>query len=331
MTYKKTSLSLLIFVILVFSVMSSADVVQESTTKMSFKGALGTAMKLLGASKPIHTATYYKGNLYRSDVMDKRGRLTDSQIIDLDREVIFNIQHKRKRYTEMTFDEMKAMMQAGAERVEKARESGDAPKGEWSFKVDIDRPGDTQNLAGYDTEKVILTLLIEGEVADENDPSQTYTAKMTVTSDLWLTKQIPAGAKEMQNFHQTFMKKLGFDLQSEGMAAVLEQIMAQNVQLADAIEKLEKEKGKLEGFPLLTNTVFQTEGEAPKSAEAEESEKSVRGVLRGLGRKVLKSKKKESGPTVLLETEIAVQKFEAAPVEADLFKVPEGFTKVKNK
>lgn len=129
---------------------------------------------------------YYKGNLMRTDTMDNKGNVTDSQIIDLDREVMINIQYKKKSYTEMTFAEWRAMMESRAQQTAVPEQRDDMPEGEWSFKVNVDRPGETRNIAGYDTEKVILTLTAEGTVTDTEDPSKSYEGKMIVTADMWM-------------------------------------------------------------------------------------------------------------------------------------------------
>ncbi|MBU1474301.1 MAG: hypothetical protein KJ768_05490, partial [Acidobacteria bacterium] len=303
----KKNLCVFMTIIFIFaaSVFCLADVVQESTVKMIFKGPLGTAMKLLGASRPIQSAVYYKGNLMRSDTMDNKGNVTDSQIIDLDREVMINIQYKKKSYTEMTFAEWRAMMESRAQQLEGSEQRDDVPKGDWSFKVDVDRPGESKNIAGYDTEKVILTLTAEGTMTDTEDPSKSYEGKMIVKADMWMTKQDPAGVEEMKRFQLNFAKKLDFDFKGGDLASVVEQLSRNHGQLVDAIEQLQKEQDKLSGFALQMNTVFSTEG-APNQPEAssQSTKKRLGGLVSGLKKKVLKSGSGPSGPSVLMEMEV---------------------------
>ncbi|MCJ7680844.1 MAG: hypothetical protein MUP70_08980, partial [Candidatus Aminicenantes bacterium] len=261
-----------------------------------------------------------------------KGNVTDSQIIDLDREVMINIQYKKKSYTEMTFAEWRAIMESRAQQLGGSEQSDDVPKGDWSFKVDVDRPGESRDIAGYDTEKVILTLTAEGTVTDEEDPSKSYTGKMTVTADMWMAKKAPAGVEEMKQFQRNFAKKLNFDFQGSGMAAVVEQIAKNNKQLVEALEQLRKEQDKLSGFALQTNTIFATEGSpAPPEAGGQSAKNKLGGLVRGLKKKVMKSGSNQSGPSVLMEMEVVVQKFDSGPVDAGLFPIPAGFKKIENK
>ncbi|MCJ7680838.1 MAG: hypothetical protein MUP70_08950 [Candidatus Aminicenantes bacterium] len=330
----KKNLCVFMTIIFIFaaSVLCLADVVQESTVKMIFKGPLGTAMKILGASKPIQSAVYYKGNLMRTDTMDKKGNVTDSQIIDLDREVMINIQYKKKSYTEMTFAEWRALMESRAQQPVGSDQRDDVPKGDWSFKVDVDRPGESKNIAGYDTEKVVLTLTAEGTVTDEEDPTKSYKGKMIVTADMWMTEKQPAGVDEMKRFQLDYAKKLGFDFKGGDMTSVLEQLSKNNEQLVEALEKLQKEQDKLSGFALQMNTVFATEGAPPQpEASSQSTKKRLGGLVSRLKKKVLKSGSDQSGPTVLMEMEVVVQKFDSGPVDAGLFPIPAGFKKIENK
>lgn len=67
-------------------------------------------MKFFGAGKPRTSIEYYQGNLCRSDYLDEKGQNTTSQIIDLDRELFINIDHKGKKFTQMTFAEFRQLM-----------------------------------------------------------------------------------------------------------------------------------------------------------------------------------------------------------------------------
>ncbi|MCG2815013.1 MAG: hypothetical protein L6425_03625, partial [Candidatus Aminicenantes bacterium] len=245
---------------------------------------------------------------------------------------MINIQYKKKSYTEMTFAEWRAMMESRAQQTAVPEQRDDMPEGEWSFKVNVDRPGETRNIAGYDTEKVILTLTAEGTVTDTEDPSKSYEGKMIVTADMWMTKQDPAGVEEMRRFQLNFAKKLDFDYQGSGMAVIVEQIAKNNKQLVEALEKLKKEQDNLSGFALQTNTVFTTEG-APNQPEAssQSTKKRLGGLVSGLKKKVLKSGSGPSGPSVLMEMEVVVQKFDSGPVDAGLFPIPDGFKKIDTK
>jgi hypothetical protein len=72
------------------------EVKTASTTKMTFKGALGTRMKMFGGNKPITRTQYIPDYKSRTDNTDEEGKLTTSTIIDMDRETFINIDDKKK-------------------------------------------------------------------------------------------------------------------------------------------------------------------------------------------------------------------------------------------
>jgi hypothetical protein len=189
-----------------------ADVKKESTTQLDFKGTLGAIMKFFGAGKPSTTAEYYKGDVYKSDTIDEKGNVTRSEIIDLDRELFISIDHKKKQYSQMTFDEWRKMIEDNIQKMESEQEKTkeDEPKVEWDFKIDISKPGETEMIAGKKAEKVIIKLEITSKSTQkdaETSQVQTMQGDMIVTSTNWMVD-----AKEEQKEIESFQKKLAKNL-----------------------------------------------------------------------------------------------------------------------
>lgn len=316
------------------------DVKTTSTTKMTFKGAMGTLMKMAGGNKPANSTQYIKGNKSRSDNFDDEGKLTISSIIDLDREVIVNIDHKKKEFMEMTFAEMREMLKKiGAPAQEQATSSSEKPpEVKVSFDVKVDRSGEKKNLLGYNTEKVVLTLTVQGEGQSEN--GEKGKGGLVVTSTHWLASEIQ-GYDEFKAFQKMFVEKLGAAFDAKNMAAALQGMLRGNPQLSEAMKKLAEESDKLQGVPLSTTSVFETwaetSGEKNMAQETQSSEqekpKSVGGLLGGLGKKFgQKAVKKDegantSGRSVLLESTNEITEISNAPVDAGMFNTPAGYTK----
>jgi len=315
------------------------DFKTSSTTKLTFKGALGTMMKMVGGNKPTTSTQYIQGHKSRQDNIDDEGKITTSSIIDLDREVMINIDHKKKEYTEMTFAEWRDMFKGLGE---KAKTAPDQPKSETdvkiSFDVKVDRTGEKKNIAGYETEKVILTLTAKGEAQDTKS-AETGKGGMIVRSTNWLAGKVK-GYEEVQAFYLAFAEKLGM-MSSGGPAQMIESLSKMNPQLAEAMKKLEHEGKKLQGVALMTETVFETWAEPSEkqtqapTAQAEEQQppKSVGGLLGGLGKKLgQKAAKKDDGASsdgrsVLMESVSEVTSIGSTSVDAGLFAAPAGYKK----
>lgn len=331
---------MLLFTLILAAAFTSvyADVTQESVTQLKFTGALGTIMRLVGGNKPINSTVYLQGDVHRTDNYDPKGRLADSQIINLDQEVFISLDHQKKRYTQMTFDEWRNMMQESMDKAgQNSKESQDRKDEEnvdVKFSIDVQKTGEKQTIAGLNAEKVILILTIESQsqVEGQQEPQK---SRLIVTSTQWLAPSAK-GQDEMAQFSKKLMDKLGFSPSNMGMQQMMTQIMQNNPQLGEAMEKLQQEGDKLQGLAVKTNTVYETESDKPASqAEPEEESTeiptSVGGLLGGLGKKMAQPSQKESGPAVLMESESEITKLETSPVDVSLFSVPEKYKEVKAK
>jgi len=327
----------LLFAFQGFAPVPRPDVKKETETKLSFKGTLGFIMKAVGANKPQRSMEYWKGNKMRSDELDKKGKVKRSRIIDLDKELFINIDHKHKKYTEMTFEQWRDMVKANMEKLKssesekpEAEESEPDTELEWKFSVDIDTPGDKKKIAGHRAEKVVLTLKAEAvakEKTGENSTEKEETGRggLNVRSINWMVKDAE-GYDQVKEFNKRLAEKLGILPGKTGMKEMVTQLMGSNPELAAAIQKLREEGQKLDGVPFLSKSVFETWGESKKKSGEEESP-AIPTSVGGLFKKFGKKKKDPSQPTVLLETETKVKKFETSPLGDEVFAIPAGYTK----
>ena len=349
MKQKKCQGLFITLILIFFTTFVYGDVKEKSMTKMDFKGSLGTIMKIMGAEKPQYTVTYLKGNVLRTDKLDKKGKkVKESDIIDLDRELFIHIRHKKKKYSQMTFTEWKEMLakameqlnsyQTGEQTPDKSKNDETAPEVKWDFKVDVETPGDKETIAGHPTEKVILKMTVEAETMekakgeDENQEEQTANGGLNVTSTQMLCKDIQ-GDKELQDFHRRLADKLGMNPQKGGLANILLKVMQSNPQLGAAMKKMQEEGKKLNGVPLRSHTVFATWGEQSQQMKKDDEQNNeIPTSMGGLFKKFGHKKKKPKGsPNDLLETTSEVNLFETSPLSADLFTVPANYKLEKRK
>lgn len=338
-------LGILIAGVLVLAAFPLPDVKTTSATKLTFKGTLGTMMKMFGANKPVTSTQYILGNKSRTDNVDDEGKLTTSTIVDLDREVFINIDHKKKEYTEMTFEYYRNMLKSmGGKAEEKQEREKSEPEVKVSFDVKVDKTGEKKNIAGYNTEKVILTMTAKGEKqAEGGNAGEMDKGGMIITSTNWLSTEVK-GYDEVIAFHKAFAEKLGMT-PGGGLAGMIEKLMKSNPQLAEAMKKLEEEGKKFQGVSLLTESVFETWAQ-PSSAHAgapeampeeQEKPKSVGGLLGGFGKKLgQKAMKKDdnadsSGRNVLMESMTEISEISNASLNSELFVVPAGYKKKEAK
>ncbi len=314
---------------------SAPDVKYTQTSVTKFHGGMSMLMKMAGASGPQTSTIMISGNKQRSDTEK------NSHIIDLDREVMITVDHKKKEYTEMTFAEFRAMMDkmknAMAGMKPQTEEKPDAPKVEWKFDVKVDKTGEKQTINGYACEKVIVTLKAVGETkADATSGEGGGQGGMMVTSTQWMTPKVD-GWEESMAFWKTFAEKSGF-MGEGGAAASMESLMGSNPQLAAAFKRLMEEGRKLNGVAVKTESVFESWGApaAPQGMEGQPKEEkppsSMGGLLGGLGRKI--AKKPESGGTSesdrkpLFESSSTLESASNASLDAGLFAAPANY---KNK
>ncbi|MCC7174188.1 MAG: hypothetical protein IT159_03255 [Bryobacterales bacterium] len=311
-----------------------ADFSYEQTSKIT-GGAMATMMKVVGvfsrtAREPIRTSVVVKG--------DRMGHLSadHATIIDLAAETVTEVNLKQKTYSVLTFAQIAQAMERMAQKT--AEESGG--KAEINFKAAVKESGQTRQISGFPAHEVILTLVMEG-----TDKQSGEKGSMTVTSNIWLAKDVP-GYGEVQSFHRRMAQKLAWMPGSNAFAQG-------RGDMAKAFGDLQRESAKLEGVPLLQTVTMggaaegqpgQPAGDQQASRTEEGSRPSIGGALKGLGglggfgRKKKEEPKQDQpaasggggGSVSLLEMTTETTNFSAGPVDAAKLQVPAGFRQVES-
>jgi hypothetical protein len=236
----------------------SQGVTVQSVTDVRFQGALGTMMNLaakFGGEGNVHdipTTTYLSGHKLRTESG------STATIIDADAGRLISIDNKQQTYTSLTFDQMaEAMRQAEQSQKESAAKqaaspksatTSEAPKGDvkFTYKVETDRPGQHDNIAGYNAERMFVTITIAGEVTPEGEKTQ-QAGSLVFLLDQWIAKDAPQ-ARAMADFQRAYAEKAGkvFAEQKQSLQAAFNS----DPRIKVGFEAAAKEMAKVEGTPL---------------------------------------------------------------------------------
>ena len=340
--------------------LSAQGVIVQSTSDVKLYGALGTfaniAAKMGGGSMhDIPSTTSIAGHKMRVETRDA------ASIFDADAGRITQVNMKEKTFTSMTFEEMAAGMQQAANSAKansekaKAEQAKDpnAPKGDVDVKysVSVDRPGQREKIAGYDAERVFLTITLDVEAKPEGEKAE-QVGTMVFLLDQWRSKDAPQVAA-VEEFQRAYAKRVGqtFRPQMQSMDAVFKS----NPQIKGGFEAAAIELAKVPGVALRSMTYvtlvpagmkFDRQlalGEAAAAAKAEPEKKeepkksrfgglvgAVKSAAEQAGKSQSSSDKKEDPKqATLMSVTDEVKSIERASIPADAFAPPAGFREVK--
>lgn len=255
---------LLLAATLLPSLLAAQGVVVQSASDVRFFGSLGTIMgvaaKMGGAQMhDVQGTTSIAGHKMRVESENA------ATIIDADAGRFTHIDHKQKTYTSMTFADMAAVMQqatqsarqsaqqAKAEQA-KAEQAKDpkAPKGDVTvnYKVAVDRPGEHAKIAGYDAERVFLTITMEAEATPEGQKTE-QVGSMVFLLDQWRSTDAPQIAA-IEEFQRAYAQKVGqaFRPTVEGLQAAF----SSDPRIKTGFEAAGKELAKVPGVALRSVT-----------------------------------------------------------------------------
>jgi hypothetical protein len=156
----------------------------------------------------------------------------------------------------MTFAEMreafeKARASAEESRAKQKAKKGadpDAKKGDIKVKarVAVERPSQRENIAGYDTERIFVTITLEAEATPEGQRTE-QVGSMVLLLDQWISNHAPQ-VPAFTEFYRLFSEKLGREFRSQVQG--LQAAFASYPSLADGMEAAAREMQKISGIPL---------------------------------------------------------------------------------
>ncbi|MEW5975687.1 MAG: hypothetical protein AB1898_07765 [Acidobacteriota bacterium] len=360
MSHKMTRIAMTVAVFTVFLVLpcsvTRSDLKFQESTKIS-GGMIEGVSKMMGifGAKGLDktlTTTQIKGDLMRTDHYTGE-ELVSSEITRLDSEEIISLDHKKKKYSVMTFAQMRERLEKAMNAMsnpEKQSKSKDSEV-DWKVKASVKDGGESKVINGFHTKKVLMT--IEMEAQNKKDQS---TGTMMLNNELWVTKDI-SGFAEQARFYQKYAQKMGAEKFAHRMATSPAQAGMTDPRMRDAMAEMAKEMSKLDGVPVLTISSFNLDGSAPgesgqprpqssqssstESAQPENVGKTLGKALGGFGGfgGFGKKKKKEepvessapetapsaAGPANLMTSTTELKNYSNATLDSSLFEIPAGY------
>ena len=195
---------------------ASADVTIEERMTVSGAGMMKmmnmsgrTVTAISGSNARTDSELRFESGLMRTFA---RGAGNTTEIVRLDEDTMYSLDHKKKTYTETTFAEQRAELQKAMEQMEQGQASQqqaasgvDESECEWSEpKADVLRSGEKSQIAGYDAEHVTIvatqscTNKKTGEVCD-----------FGLVLEQWVAPQF-AASQEAQAYYSAYAEKMGF-------------------------------------------------------------------------------------------------------------------------
>jgi hypothetical protein len=337
-----------------------ADFKYSDTSKIT-GGSLKNMMKTVGifskqasqAMKPVSTTRYVKGDRMRSDNAD--GRV---EIIDLSGRRIIEIDPQKQTYTEVTFDEMKASMQKAQEQAQQKMDKDPKTKDmktNLNAKINVTPGTASRQIRGLTANEMKVQIEMEIQAQAQSDPQNPgqpngpVSGTISTNIDSWVAPSVP-GYEEVAMFYQRMAKEINWVPPSS---------IHVDPRVSQSMDELQKNQSAFKGLPLLqylSMTMVGQQGAAANTADANnantEGSSSSRSdtptsasdaMVKGLGGLFSKKKKKDdaeaqqnsqnppppSTPGSLMEMTIEVTSFSNAELDASLFAIPAGFTRVQ--
>jgi hypothetical protein len=201
-------------------VLAHADITMEENVSVSGAGL----MKMANMSGT--TRTTISGDKARtdSDMRFESGMMRalaggvgqSTEIVRLDQDKIYQLNNKKKTYTETTFAERRALMEQAMSQQQKAQASQqqavsgvDESQCEWSEpKADVKKTGEKATIGGYAAER---TTIVATQSCTDKKTGQV--CEFGLVMDQWLAPSFEAGAETMA-YQRAYAEKLGLTASS---------------------------------------------------------------------------------------------------------------------
>jgi hypothetical protein len=347
------------------SLLAAQSVVVQSNADTRFFGALGTianaAARLGGGDMHnMPSTTYVSGHKMKVESANS------ATILDADAGRVTSIDMKQKTYTSMTFADMAAAMQqaqASARqqmKTQQAKAPPPPPKDPTApqtdvnvkYQVVVDRPGQHQKIAGYDAERVFVTITLQGDATQQGQKPEDV-GSMVFLMDEWMSKDAPQIAA-IREFQREYAAKAGDTFREPTQN--LQAAFASDPRIKDGFTAAAKEMSKVQGIPLRSvtyvslvppNTTFDrgmvlgdASTQAAADSAAKKDDKPKQGGLRGMfgalksaAEDASKNSDKNSGQPPkqanMMSVTTEVTNISTGPVPPGTFDIPAGFREIK--
>ena len=305
-----------------------ADVtIKQTVSSRGLGGFMDTDMKIetmISGDKQCENSEVMMNNKLMAMFGAGSEPINTSTITRLDKDLVWEVMHADKMYSEEKLSVKKARMeQYQAATGDEEADSDESGMGMGSDEVEwgeptfsVENTGKTETIAGYKCDQSIVKMDVEGKQKDTGEPVMLH-----LTMDLFMAKDVP-GLDEMMAFSKKEATALGEDAPEDMSPAygMLEMLSEFGVKSEDVI----KEAEKIEGYPFRMTVEMRGEGgqfdENPSGMSAEDQAKMEEAMeaMKNLGEMFGASDSEEAD-----ESEEPAEESEAMAAESDgtLFKV----------
>ena len=336
------------------------DLKYTTVNRVQLGGMLGKAagfMARLGGGDGFTETMYLKGDYMRTDDDES----STSMIVDLNADRYVYLDHKRKTYHVLTFDQLRQQLdtalqeaQAGDMNTDAApQEETAASNTDVKFAFDVNRTGQHERIRGHASERVLMTFTAEAtNTAEADSEEQGIDGTMVIAMELWMSKDVP-GHDEVQDFHQRMAAHLGEAFMEGGsasrsLAEGLQEAFASDPRMQEGLSQAAEEAAQLEGHAVrsVTHVVLVPPGldfqealafggtaEAAKQEKADDRKKKLGRFARTLakqaaglgGNEAEEPEEAEPRQVTLLTITSELENVETTPLSDDLFAIPDGY------
>lgn len=349
-----------------FQQLALADASYQETTQITggsllsmVKMARMFSSKARDLDKPVTSTVMVHGNKM------VHLRPASTEIIDLDQQTITNVDLEKQQYTVMTFAQIQEAMNNAANKMKEAKQQpansgSNSSNVQVKFNAKVSNSGAVKQIDGRDASEALLMLTMDAQSTDDSNAK----GSMAVTSEMWMIADAP-GYDEIRQFQMRMGKLLAVNMNTGGMAAMM------NAQpgASEAMANLRKESEKMKGIPVQETTRMglsadgqplpppsvqptpKAEADNGANGNSEQPNNDQTAKLSSLGKmmgnstfgSMMRRKKSQSSTpdssasqsdaaassATLLETSTSRSKFSADQVDITRFEVPAGYKQVE--
>ena len=336
---------------------ANADVTLEEVVRVDGAGLMKVA------NMSVTAVTQISGNRSRTDsetrmdsgMMRMIARVgPTAQIVQLDKDLLVELDLKKKRYKELSLAAQREEMQKAMAQSQEAQQSQrqtvsgvDESQCTWSEpKANVVKSGEKQSLAGYQAERVTLTAT---QACTDRKTGQV--CEFGLVLDQWITPEFRA-ADEVNAYQRAYAEKMGFGTTGSGGFAERAEAMFGGYE--GIWKEIASKMKDVKGYPLKSSFALGIGGpqcrdsQTPQGTTADDTTPAkdvgraiggtIGGAIGGLfGRKkddAAETNAQSAAPATianglipLLTVSSEITRVNQAAIAADRFEVPPGFKK----
>lgn len=331
---------------------AGAEITVERTMKTGGFGGLGagdttTLEKISGLRKRAVSTMKMTGFLGKM-----AGDIGGDEITDIQKDVVWKLDHKRKTYTESKITPPPRSKEAPAEKQgpEGKVEKKPAEKPKVRIvrnEIAVKETGENKTIGVYPCTHFVITWVVETEDLETKERGES-----TMTTDLWTTpetEQTRALLKEEREYSQAWMKKIGWELSDQesrtlGLGMVGAMIGGDQASLKQGAKEIAAKMEKIKGFPIGTGIRWQVKSSGDSAGKKDRGEgsgeqapdvpKGLGGLMAAMGRRGGASGGESAGSSdggvnTVFDTYTEIRTISTAALPDADFAPPAGYQKVE--